>query len=786
MHSRLWTVALVAGCVAPGPSDVDQPSETSETDVTDTPTDTSGHTDHVEPTSRPLCDLNELVPQPSAVEQAWELQLRNSEIGFFFAEPVLTSLEALGQGGKLGATPALRVQSRITRGWHRLRLGLVDEAIDDLTRARDEAILGAPWLRGNARSLLAMAWIRRAELDNCIGSGTGDACLVPFSEAALHQQTEGMTEASANLLALLQEDDGERLSQRWLYNVANMALGNWPDDVDPEFLIPPELLRSEAEIPPFLNVAPHLFERGVGLRAATLAGGAAVDDFDGDGLIDLLTSSMDPGQGMQLLLNVGNGTYCDASNASGVSAIHGLLSFSTADYDNDGDLDIAGPRGAWLWEEGFTPASLLRNDGTGRFTDVAAEAGVGEALGPTQLAVWGDVDGDGWLDLFVGRENFAPTENDPIELTARSSLYINQRNGRFVDQGAAYGVAALGAVKGASFGDFDNDGDIDLYVSQIDASNRLFENGGAPPFTDVTDAHGVGAPFFGFGTFFFDADQDGHLDLFAAAYPSSQADTAWTSANYGNSPREFVEGLLNVGVHATSRYYHNEGASLTDHTESVGLDDPHLVMGLNTGDLDADGWPDLYLGTGAPDFDALEPNTAYVNRDGGSSFLDVTTSAHLGHLQKGHGIAFADVDEDGDEDILAQIGGATPVDGFPNALFVNPSDPAASITLRLEGVRANRSAIGARVRVVTEERTFHHLVGPGGSFGNNSLQVEAAVGSAALITRIEIDWPGQDTEVLGSFLPQQILWIREGEGVVESRPYVRQPLAEQHEGHNVP
>ena len=126
-------------------------------------------------------------------------------------------------------------------------------------------------------------------------------------------------------------------------------------------------------------------------------------------------------------------------------------------------------------------------------------------------------------------------------------------------------------------------------------------------------------------------------------------------------------------------------------------------MGANFGDLDNDGWLDFYLGTGYPDYEGLIPNVMYRNR-GGTGFADVTTAGGFGHLQKGHGVSFADLDNDGDQDVFEQMGGAYPGDGFADVLFENPGFGNHWIAVKLVGARSNRSAIGARIRVEIVER----------------------------------------------------------------------------------
>ena len=172
-------------------------------------------------------------------------------------------------------------------------------------------------------------------------------------------------------------------------------------------------------------------------------------------------------------------------------------------------------------------------------------------------------------------------------------------------------------------------------------------------------------------------------------------------------------------------------------------------MGLNYGDLDNDGWLDFYVGTGNPDFDTLVPNRMFRN-DGGRRFQDVTTAGNFGHLQKGHGIAFGDVDNDGDQDIFEKMGGAYQADRAYSVLFENPRAATAArptgSSLELEGTTANRAAIGARVTVRAARRrpgraASHRLVSTGGSFGSSTLRVFAGIGDATAVTAVEVAWP---------------------------------------------
>lgn len=205
---------------------------------------------------------------------------------------------------------------------------------------------------------------------------------------------------------------------------------------------------------------------------------------------------------------------------------------------------------------------------------------------------------------------------------------------------------------------------------------------------------------------------------------------------------------------------------------AYGITGPTAPMGSNFGDLNNDGYPEFYLGTGYPGYEALVPNLMFLNV-GGTRFEDVTFAGGFGHLQKGHGVAFADIDNDGDQDIFEEIGGAYKGDAFANALFVNPGFGNNWITLKLEGTRSNRSAIGARIHITVREngnaRSIFSWVNSGGSFGANPLRREIGVGKAGSIDELEIVWPASGTTQRFTGVPvNQFLIIREGEQAYQS------------------
>jgi hypothetical protein len=200
-------------------------------------------------------------------------------------------------------------------------------------------------------------------------------------------------------------------------------------------------------------------------------------------------------------------------------------------------------------------------------------------------------------------------------------------------------------------------------------------------------------------------------------------------------------------------------------TEEAGLARVYDPMGSNFGDIDNDGFLDFYLGTGTPPYGDILPNVFFHNQ-GGKRFTDITASSGTGELHKGHGVAFADLDNDGDEDLIAEIGGAVPGDKHALRVFENPGNGNDWITLHLVGSKSNRSAIGARIKLTVEndgvKRFIFRTVGSGGSFGASPLQQHIGLGKNAHIASVEIWWPASDSHQNFSDVPKnQFLEIKE-------------------------
>lgn len=638
---------------------------------------------------------------------------------------------------------------RLDVGVDLLRAGKEREGIAVLAAARDAMQAGKISFDADAAIAvsfhLGVGWLRLAETNNCCARPTTDTCIFPLRGSGVHADPEGAKAAASCFTEVLNNsapDNYWHRAARWLLNLAHMALGDHPQGVPAQFRLDPQRFVATGEWSRLLDAAPR-----AGLDLWGLAGGAVVDDFDGDERLDVVVTDWHPRGQMRLFHNRGDGTFEDRTEAANLRGITGGLNLIHADYDNDGDLDLFVLRGGWFFETGRMANSLLANDGSGKFRDVTFAVGLAEPFLPTQTAAFADYDRDGDLDLYIGNEHSA-------RCAAPSQLFRND-GGRFTDVAAQAGVTNLRYAKGVAWGDIDGDLDADLYVCNIDGPNRLYENRGDGTFVDVAPQRGVTRPTAGFATWFFDYDNDGALDLFAANYDTG----------IGHIESYYSHGPLRS---ETMQLYRGDGrGGFTDVTQRMGLAFPTSPMGCNFGDLDGDGWLDFYLGTGDPQYYSLMPNVLLQNV-AGEKFIDATFATGTGHLQKGHGVAFADLDQDGDEDLFEVLGGAYPGDAFRNILFENRGPAAARLVLRLIGKQENRCAIGAQVRVEFVERgvtrTVHRRVGSGGSFGGNPLRLAIGLGQAERIQRVEITWPRSGAvQVLQDVPLHAVLRVVEGE-----------------------
>jgi hypothetical protein len=621
--------------------------------------------------------------------------------------------------------------------------------------------------------MLAVAYLRLGERQNCVENHTSASCIVPLAKEGWHSLPLG-SQSAIQLYERILKVAPDDLQSRYLLNIAYMTLGQYPLGVPEEYRIPLNAFTSpNPGFPVFRDVAIPL-----GLDISGLSGGVAMEDFNNDGHLDLFITSYGMMDQARLFLSNGDGSFRDATEAANLKGIVGGLNVVHADYNNDGWADILILRGGWLDMGGRLPNSLLRNNGDGTFSDVTIDAGL-LSFRPTQTAAWGDFNGDGWLDLFIGNET---RKAGPGRPTHPCELYLNNGDGTFINIAASIRLNLEAFVKGCAWGDVDNDGRPDLYLSILGGPNRLYMNRGGSSFADwrfeeTALAAGVQGPDLSFPTWFFDYDNDGWLDIFVSGYDALRlANVAEDAA---------LEMLGQPAKGETMRLYRNKGDNtFEDVTAVVGLNKTAYAMGANFGDLDNDGWLDFYLGTGAPDYTALVPNRMFRNLEG-KGFEEVTMNG-FGHLQKGHGIAFGDLDNDGDQDIYAVMGGAFEGDAAMNVLYENPGFPQNSwLSIRLEGANSNRSAIGARIKVSVGGRNIYRMVGTGGSFGANPLQQTIGLGKASGTASVEIVWPGGERAQYDGVALNQFVSVKEGEKTlkVEKRKQAPFKINHEHAGH---
>jgi hypothetical protein len=646
-----------------------------------------------------------------------------------------------------------KVRSMYSKASILLELGREEEAVVIL----EEITKKHPYLFKAAWRDLGIAYLRLGERTNCISNHAAESCILPIKGVGVHRDSTGSLKAIEVFKFILSQNSND-LESKWLLNLAYMTLGQYPKKVPPVFLIPGMEGDTTNKIMPFIDVAGDLE-----VDVINQAGGSITDDFDNDGYLDIVTSSWSLNEPMHYFRNNGNGTFSDRSIESGLSKVMGGLNITQADYNNDGFLDILVLRGAWKVHFGNEPNSLLRNNGDGTFTDVTLEAGM-FSKHPTQTATWNDFNNDGWLDVFIGNEASSNLYH-PCE------FYINNGDGTFSEVAEASNCKIVKYVKGVTSGDYDHDGWKDLFLSTMSGQRILLKNKGigenGVSFEDVSEKAGISKAMGNtFPTWFFDYDNDGWLDIFVCDYTFKTTLAYYTAAEKLGIAAGSAEKML--------LYHNNHDGTFTNVAEQAGLNKVAFAMGSNFGDIDNDGLLDIYLGTGNPHFQSLVPNKLFKNL-GDGKFADVTRSARVGHLQKGHGVSFADLDNDGDQDIHADMGGAYTGDSYQNSLFLNPGQGGNNwINILLEGTTSNRSAIGTLVKITCTEngtqRTIYRDVNSGGSFGSSPLRREIGLGSATKIDQLEITWHGSGkVQVFENIAANQFIKITEGNEAIEKR-----------------
>ena len=479
-----------------------------------------------------------------------------------------------------------------------------------------------------------------------------------------------------------------------------------------------------------------------------MGSGCAFVDLTGDGLPDvyLVNGAALPGApvrsppGNAFYRNGGDGTFADITRSAGLQSGGYGIGCCAGDFDSDGLLDL------YVTQLGTN--ILYRSEGDGRFTDVTALAGVG-CKGFSTGAAFADYDNDGDLDLYVCRYVEWSPETD-VECTARDGeqlvrvycrpnvhpaaqgvLYRNDGRGRFADVTRDAGLAMPGRALGCLWIDVDLDGDLDLFVANDMSPNFLFINDGRGRFRESGLQAGVavaenGKPQASMGVASVDFDRDGLPDL---ACTNFSGEYLALYRNLGRGAFEDVSARSGL-VQATS---------------------PYVGFGLGFPDLDLNGWPDLFLVNGHvteaaerfyPGVSFAQPSLCLMS-DGWARFQSPKSPCPvLSAPRVSRGLAFADFDGDGDQDILVNNWRGT-----PDLIESRMPHRGNWIRLSLVGASANRSAIGARVEVSVEGATQSQQIHSGGSYCSQSeLTLVFGLGQAGAADSVRVHWPGGKVE----------------------------------------
>jgi enediyne biosynthesis protein E4 len=500
----------------------------------------------------------------------------------------------------------------------------------------------------------------------------------------------------------------------------------------------------------------------------TMMGGVAALDYNNDGWLDLFFSNgapipslekTDPKYYNRLYRNNGDGTFTDVTVKAGVQGKGYCMGVAAGDYDNDGFVD--------LYVCGVNHNQLLHNNGDGTFTDVTAKAGVGgihPKFGKTWsvTAGWFDYNNDGLLDLFVCnylKYDLAtaapcvlqgyPAYCSPNEFHGLPNmLYRNNGDGTFTDVTEQSGLNKhLGKGMGIAFADYDNDGFVDVFVSNDSFRNFLFHNNGNGTFSEVARDLGVaynenGGTVAGMGTDFRDLNDDGRPDIFHTAM------FADTFPLYRNTGKGFEDATVSSRLAAQTR----------------------TLTGWGTGayDFDNDGRKDLFTANAEILDNSLEighrpfPMSNSVFRNMGNlQFLDVSGQAGSSFLtpMAHRGAAFGDFDNDGRVDIAVTV-----LNGAPQILMNRSKNKHHWLIIRLVGKKDNRDGLGAKIAVTTSGGVqYNHASTAVGYNSSSDKRVHFGLGDAAVADRIEVHWPNGHRQILRDVRGDQILTITQDE-----------------------
>lgn len=635
------------------------------------------------------------------------------------------------------------------RGQFAQAAGLIERHIQDHGESKDALF----WL--------ALSYMRQAEAENCLAAladpghhehalhDPASYCSLPLRRT--HDSQEPSRRAAKTLERLLDrygaEGSDARL-YRWLLNFAYMTVGGYPAEVPARYRIATPFMDSfygaEAARRQRLHADLRFADqaRELGVDNFGTGRGVAVEDFDGDGYLDLVASGSFGG--VKLFHNDQGKRFVDVTAGSGLEQARQPMSVSVADFNGDGlmDLFVVCP---------YTHFHLFANRGGNKFEDVTASSGLLDAIpkgwiATSWMSAWGDVDNDGDLDLFVAGWAFEIPflKGLPGKRRIDSKLFINE-GGHFRDATAEYGLAGDlhdRHLIGAAFGDYDGDGRVDLYVTgPMPGTTALYHNVGGKRF-ERSDALTWHEP--GFTAAFVDVNQDGRLDVFHGGF--ADARTAVTQAVFGQRRGELKSGHNVI-------FLQRPDGRFEPHPE---LFEPGMEigsMGASFGDLNNDGCLDFYIGTGNPEPWFVLPNLMFLGRESPDgrctgAMENISMLDGFGTVQKGHGIVFFDFDNDGDQDVYSSLGGMWPADPWYSQLFVNQGRNGGSwVKIRLRGRRSNRFGVGSQIEVDARRadgtrlvRTY--LIDGKTGFGSAPMLAHIGLERAVAVDAVKVRWLG--------------------------------------------
>ena len=539
------------------------------------------------------------------------------------------------------------------------------------------------------------------------------------------------------------------------------------------------LQTTAAELPTFIDVARSagvtlMNVNGTAARKTTLlegvGNGAGFLDYDNDGDEDLLIVTgatwqtyASGGGPMVALYRNDAGSFVDVTRQAGLERRGWGMGVCVADYDNDGDRDF--------YVTAYGPNALYRNNGNGAFQEVSESAGVQDARWGTGCA-FGDYDRDGYADLYVANyvQLDAPgkleSENcqsqymglnvfcGPLGLPGQpDALFRNNGGGTFKDVTTEAGIRDPGLYGFAViFSDLDNDGWPDIYVANDSVPNLMFHNNRNGAFSEIglqsgTSLGASGRAQAGMGVAVGDYDGNGYQDLFVTNF-SQDSNTLYQ--NMGNMI--FNDVSSPSGIAAPSI--------------------PYLGWGATFADLENDGLEDLFVAYGHiyPNIDTLKAGQRYrqpkqVFRNmGGGRFLGIASvlKGDLTRLKSARGTAFGDYDNDGDIDVVA-----VNLNDRPSLYRNVGGNKNHWISLRLQGTKSNRDAIGARVQLRAGGKTQLREIASGGSYlSSNDVRAHFGLGNETLVESIQVRWPSGETDELTAVEADRFVHVREGAGIV--------------------